>query len=201
MLEGLMLTSGYVNEDDGDIALATDFYELTMDLSISQSLDPKDLEEFFINWKNRTSKKPLSFIIAYYTLNDENMKVIEYTYEEGIRAIVWWRKIISSKGEECHVRHGTTKPEDFAVRDENNGQVLEYGVNGDGKVFERPGRGIDHADEEEGDGEPYFTSKPCRCPRIPLVRTLLGLIAVEIPVCDDTRALAARDGNDADNRL
>ena len=30
MLEGLMLTSGHVNDDDGDIALATDFYELTM---------------------------------------------------------------------------------------------------------------------------------------------------------------------------
>jgi nicotinate phosphoribosyltransferase len=30
MLEGLMLTSGYINDDDGDIALATDFYELTM---------------------------------------------------------------------------------------------------------------------------------------------------------------------------
>ena len=30
MLEGLMLTSGYVNDDDGDIALSTDFYELTM---------------------------------------------------------------------------------------------------------------------------------------------------------------------------
>jgi nicotinate phosphoribosyltransferase len=30
MLEGLMLASGYVNDDDGNIALATDFYELTM---------------------------------------------------------------------------------------------------------------------------------------------------------------------------
>jgi hypothetical protein len=30
MLEGLMLTSGYVNDDDGDFALTTDFYELTM---------------------------------------------------------------------------------------------------------------------------------------------------------------------------
>ena len=59
-----------------------------------------------------------------------------------------------AEGEERHARHGATKPEDFTVGDENNGQVLEDGVDGDGKVFEGPGRGIDHADEKEGDGEP-----------------------------------------------
>ena len=39
-------------------------------------------KEFFI--KNRTSKKSLSFIISYYSLNDENMKVIEKYKKLGI---------------------------------------------------------------------------------------------------------------------
>ena len=59
------------------------FLELTL-FSFSQSLHSKDLEEFFINWKNRTSQKSLSFIIAYYSLNDENMEVIEKYKKLGI---------------------------------------------------------------------------------------------------------------------
>jgi hypothetical protein len=64
------------------------------------------------------------------------------------------REYHEAEGKECHTGHGTAKPEDFTVGDENNCQVLEDGVDGDGKVFERPGRGIDHANEEEGDGKP-----------------------------------------------
>jgi hypothetical protein len=59
------------------------FHELTLCPSNPKSLHSKDLEEFFINWKNRTSQKPLSFNIVY-PLNDEIMKVIEKYKKLGI---------------------------------------------------------------------------------------------------------------------
>ena len=61
--------------------------ELTLRPLNSHSLSSKDLEEFFINWKNRTSQKPLSFNMVYlvnYPFNDEIMKVIEKYKKLGI---------------------------------------------------------------------------------------------------------------------
>ena len=60
------------------------FHELTLCPLNSQSLHSKDLEEFFINWKNRTSQKSLTFNVSYYRLNDENMKVIEKYKKLGV---------------------------------------------------------------------------------------------------------------------
>ena len=48
------------------------------------SLNSKDLEEFFINWKNRQSQKSFSFNIIHYRLGDENLKVIEKYKKLGI---------------------------------------------------------------------------------------------------------------------
>ena len=63
-----------------------------------------------------------------------------------------------AEGEERHGGHRAAEPEHLAIRDEDDGQVLEDGVDGDGQEFERPGAGVDHADEEERDGEPYFAN-------------------------------------------
>lgn len=48
-----------------------------------------------------------------------------------------------------------TKPEDLAVCNDNDGQVLEDRVDGDGEELERLGARVDHADEEDGNRVPY----------------------------------------------
>ena len=50
------------------------------------------------------------------------------------------------EGEESHPGDAAAKPEHFAVRDEDDGQVLEDGVDGDREELERFRRGVDHAD-------------------------------------------------------
>ncbi|RIA84325.1 hypothetical protein C1645_832438 [Glomus cerebriforme] len=66
------------------------FYELKICNKSDSSLLPEDLETFFINWKNRTSKKSLSLIIIkdynYNSLeiNEENMKIINHYKNSGV---------------------------------------------------------------------------------------------------------------------
>ena len=60
-----------------------------------------------------------------------------------------------SEREERHWCDCTAKPEHLSVCDQDDGQVLEDGVDGNRKVLERPGTGVDHADEKDGDGEPW----------------------------------------------
>jgi hypothetical protein len=62
-----------------------------------------------------------------------------------------------AKGEESHGCDGAAKPEHLSVSNEDDCQVFEDGVDGDGEELEGPGARVNHADEEEGDGE------PCRC--------------------------------------
>lgn len=59
-----------------------------------------------------------------------------------------------SEGEQGHGGDGAAEPEHLTVGDQDDGQVLEDGVDGNREVFERPGTGVDHADEEESNGEP-----------------------------------------------
>ena len=66
-----------------------------------------------------------------------------------------------SEGEERHGRDAAAEPEDLAVGDQDDGQVLEDGVDGDGEVFDCPGCCVDHGDEEEGDGEPCTFKSVC----------------------------------------
>jgi hypothetical protein len=51
-------------------------------------------------------------------------------------------------------RDGAAEPEHFSIRNYDDCQVLEDGVDGDREELEGPGARIDHADEEERDGEP-----------------------------------------------
>lgn len=60
-----------------------------------------------------------------------------------------------TEGEEGHVGDGATEPEDLTIRNQNDGQVLEDGVDGDGEELEGLGAGVDHADQQKRNGEPY----------------------------------------------
>ncbi len=60
-----------------------------------------------------------------------------------------------AEGEEGHVGDRATEPEDLTIGDQNDGQVLEDGVDGDGEELEGLGAGVDHADQQKRNGEPY----------------------------------------------
>lgn len=51
----------------------------------------------------------------------------------------------------------TTEPNHLSVRDEDDREVLEDGVNGDREELEGFRAGVDDRDEEEGYGEPGFS--------------------------------------------
>lgn len=48
----------------------------------------------------------------------------------------------------------TTKPEDLSVGDQDDGQVLEDGVDGNREKLQSLGTGEDHADKEKSNREP-----------------------------------------------
>lgn len=58
---------------------------------------------------------------------------------------------------QSHGSDGASEPKHLSVCDQDDGQVLEDGVDGDGEELDGPGARVDHADQEEGDGE------PCAC--------------------------------------
>lgn len=60
-----------------------------------------------------------------------------------------------SERKESHWRNRASEPKNLSVCDQDNGQVLENGVDGDREELEGPGARVDHADEEERDGEPW----------------------------------------------
>lgn len=118
-----------------------------------------------------------------------------------------------TEGEEGHVGDGATKPEDLTVGDQNDGQVLEDGIDGDGQELEGLGAGVDHADQQKGNREPYQRERTMLV-KILIVapdckidwnrgeyHTLLGLVGVEVTVGNQTHRLARLDGKDTDNGL
>jgi len=107
-----------------------------------------------------------------------------------------------SEGEKCHRCHCATEPKDLSVCDQDDGQVLEDGVDGNREEFHRPCARVDHADEEERNREPCGESVvvSVRFPS-PIPRTFLCLVAVEISVRDEAGALGYRDGGYADDGL
>jgi hypothetical protein len=64
-----------------------------------------------------------------------------------------------TKGKECSSGDAAAEPQYLTVGDQDDGQVLENGVDGDGEVLQGLGRGVDHADEEKRDGEPCSGSE------------------------------------------
>lgn len=103
--------------------------------------------------------------------------------------------------EEGHAGDAAAKPENLAICDENDGQVLEDGVDRDGQELEGLGRGVDHADQKERDGEPCGDLSVIEIGRFSKRHTFLGLICVEVSVGNDTCGLARLNCNDADHAL
>ncbi|RIA84330.1 hypothetical protein C1645_832444 [Glomus cerebriforme] len=66
------------------------FYELKIYNRSNSNLLPEELENFFISWKSRTSKKSLSLIIIKHynynslEINEENMKIINHYKNSGV---------------------------------------------------------------------------------------------------------------------
>nr|POE56643.1 hypothetical protein CFP56_33615 [Quercus suber] len=78
-----------------------------------------------------------------------------------------------TEGQKSHWRDTAAEPQHLAVGDQDDGQILEDGVDGDAEVLQSLGGCVDHADEEKCDGSPFP-----------------GLFGVEITVGDDTHGLA-----------
>ncbi len=96
------------------------------------------------------------------------------------------------------MRDGSSEPEHLTVRDENDGEVLEDCVDGYGEVLDCPCAGVDHADEEEGDWEPYTIRDYCASgERL----TFSGFVGVEVTICDPSYRLATLDDCDTHKRL
>ena len=58
------------------------------------------------------------------------------------------------QSETCNSR--TAKPEDFPISDQNDGQVIEDGVDGNREELQGLGAGEDHSDKEKSNGEPWM---------------------------------------------
>lgn len=89
-----------------------------------------------------------------------------------------------AEAREGHAGDGSAEPQHLAVRDEDDSQVLENGVDGDAEELERLAAGVDHANEQEGDGEP-----------------LARLVGVEITELGHAHDLERLNGHNADNAL
>ena len=89
-----------------------------------------------------------------------------------------------TEAEQGHAGDGAAEPEHLAVGDEDDCHVLEDGVNGNAKVLKRLAAGVDHANEQQGDGEP-----------------LARLVGVEVAEFGKAHDLEDLDYADADNAL
>lgn len=89
-----------------------------------------------------------------------------------------------AKAEQSHAGHAAAEPEHLAISDQDDCQVLEDGVDGDAEELERFAAGVDHADEEERDGEPFS-----------------GFVGVEVAEAGEAKELEGLDCHDADDAL
>lgn len=83
-----------------------------------------------------------------------------------------------------HGGDGAAKPQNLTVSDQDDGQVLENGVDWDGQELQRLGGRVDHGHKQKGNRHP-----------------LLGLIGVEWTVSDDTQGLQCTDGTNTNGAL
>ena len=89
-----------------------------------------------------------------------------------------------AEAQQGHARDGSAEPQHLAVCDQDDGQVLEDGVDGDAEELQGLAAGVDHADQQQGDGEPF--------PR---------LVGVEVAEFRDAHGLERLDCDDADDAL
>ena len=89
-----------------------------------------------------------------------------------------------AEAQQGHACNGSSKPQHLAVCDQNNRQILEDGVDGDAEELQGLAAGVDHADQQEGDGEPFSR-----------------LVGVEVAELCNAHSLECLDCDDADNAL
>jgi hypothetical protein len=89
-----------------------------------------------------------------------------------------------AEAQQGHARDGSAEPQHLAVCDQDDGQVLEDGVDGDAEELQGLAAGVDHADQQEGDGEPFSR-----------------LVSVEVAELCNAHGLECLDCNDADDAL
>lgn len=61
-----------------------------------------------------------------------------------------------AKREKRKTGHRATEPQHFSVGNEDDGQVLENGVDRDRQELERLRTGVNHTDQEQSDRKPYI---------------------------------------------
>ena len=89
-----------------------------------------------------------------------------------------------TEAQQGHAGDGAAKPEHLAVCDEDDCHVLENSVDGNAEVLERLAARVDHANEEQGNGEP-----------------LARLVGVEVAELGEAHDLENLDDANADNAL
>lgn len=89
-----------------------------------------------------------------------------------------------TKTQQGHTRDGAAEPQHLAVGDQDDGQVFKDGVDRDAEKLEGFGGSVDHADEEEGDREPFAS-----------------FVCVEVAEGDDVGLFSGLNGDDADDAL
>ena len=59
-----------------------------------------------------------------------------------------------AESEERHAGNRAAEPQNFTIGDQNDGQVLEDSIDGDGEKLEGLGAGVYHDNESQGYGKP-----------------------------------------------
>lgn len=78
-----------------------------------------------------------------------------------------------AKREKRQASNGATKPQHLSVRDKNDSQVLEDGVDGNREELKSLGTGVDHTDQKQSNREPYNMTpvRHCTCAHISMRNT------------------------------
>lgn len=93
-----------------------------------------------------------------------------------------------------------TEPEHLSVGSNNDGHVLEYGVDWDGEVLQGFRSCVDQSNQEKRYGKPLLLLEHSYNYR-PERHTFLGLIEFEIPVVKDTYRFTRLDRDKGNGRL
>jgi len=89
-----------------------------------------------------------------------------------------------AEAQQGHACDGSAEPQHLAVCDQDDGQVLEDGVDGNAEELQGLAAGVNHADQQEGDGEPFSR-----------------LVGVEVAELCNAHGLECLNRDDADDAL
>jgi hypothetical protein len=89
-----------------------------------------------------------------------------------------------AEAQQGHACDGSAEPQHLAVCDQDDGQVLEDGVDGNAEELQGLAAGVNHADQQKGDGEPFSR-----------------LVGVEVAELCNAHGLECLNCDDADDAL